>query len=137
MADESRREDAERAMRAINRAWLNGAVDEIAPRVHPAIVMALPGFGGSVAGREAFLAGFRDFVENCRIEEFRELDLNVDAVGDTAVATFRYEMVYERGGERYRAAGRDLWVFQLNEGGQNGRWLAVWRAMLEMQEEPA
>ena len=45
--------------------------------------------------------------------------------------TFRYEMVYLRSGERYRAAGRDLWVFQQ----QAGAWIAVWRAMLDLQEE--
>jgi hypothetical protein len=42
-------------------------------------------------------------------------------------------MVYERSGERYRSIGRDLWVFQ-NEG---GAWIAVWRTMLEMEENSA
>jgi hypothetical protein len=50
-----------------------------------------------------------------------------------AVAIFQYEMVYERSGERYRSTGRDLWVFQ----GEGDAWIAVWRTMLEMQEEDA
>ncbi len=57
----------------------------------------------------------------------------MDAAGGTAVITFRYDMVYVRSGEGYRATGRDLWVFQQ----QDGAWIAVWRAMLEMEENAA
>lgn len=42
-------------------------------------------------------------------------------------------MVYERSEERYRATGRDLWVFEK----QGEAWIGVWRAMLEMKEDPA
>jgi hypothetical protein len=42
-------------------------------------------------------------------------------------------MVYERSGQSFRSTGRDLWVFQQQIGG----WLAVWRTMLDMAEEPA
>jgi hypothetical protein len=60
MVDESRREDAAAAMRRISRAWLDGRVEDLAPIVHPEIVMVFPGFTGRVQGREDFLAGFRD-----------------------------------------------------------------------------
>ena len=56
--------------------------------------------------------------------------MDVDVAGDTAVATFGYEMVYERAGQRYRVTGRDLWVFEQ----QGETWIAVWRAMLDMNE---
>jgi hypothetical protein len=42
-------------------------------------------------------------------------------------------MLYERSGERFRATGRDLWVFQK----QSGAWIAVWRTMLDVDERPA
>jgi len=105
-------------------------VDDLAPLVHSGIVIVLPGFAGRIRGREEFLAGFRHFRESSNIQEFHEHDLQCDATGDTAVITFRYEMVYERTGNRYRATGRDLWVFQ----NQHAGWIAVWRAMLEMEE---
>ena len=54
-------------------------------------------------------------------------------VGDTAVISFAYEMLYERYRARSRATGRDLWV--LVETG--GEWLAIWRAMLDLAEQPA
>lgn len=133
MVDESKRENAATAMRQINQAWLEGRIEDLAPLAHPEIAMALPGFTGSVQGREDFLAGFRDFRRNVTIHEFREHDHHVDVAADTAVATFRYEMVYERSGKRYRSTGRDLWVFQ-----RAGReWIAVWRTMLDLEEKPA
>ena len=51
----------------------------------------------------------------------------------TSVVSFAYEMVYERDGRRSRATGRDLWVFARQQGG----WLAVWRTMLDLAEQPA
>jgi hypothetical protein len=131
--EESKRDSAAAAMRQINQTWLHGRVDDLAPLVHPEIVIVLPDFAGRVQGREHFLAGFRDFCQSATIQEFHEHDQQADVAGDTAVITFRYEMVYERSGERYRATGRDLWVFQQ----QNGAWIAVWRAMLEMKEDAA
>jgi len=133
MVDESNREAAGAAMSRINQAWLSGRVQDIAPMVHPEIVMVLPGFGGRGQGREDVLAGFRDFCQNARIQEFREHDRQVDVAGDTAVVTFRFEMVYERSGQRYRSTGRDLWVFQK----QAGSWIAVWRTMLDVAESAA
>src|SRR5438552_14896937 len=126
MVDESKREDAATAMRQINQTWLNGHVEELAPMVHSEIVTVLPDFAGRIQGREHFLAGFRDFRQNATIQEFREHDHQVDVAGDTAVVTFRYDMVYERAETRYRATGQDLWVFQR----QRGPWIAVGRRML-------
>jgi ketosteroid isomerase-like protein len=133
MVDESSRGDAATAMRQINQAWLKGQVQDLAPMVHPEIVMVFPGFAGRIQGREDFLAGFGDFCQNATIQEFREHDHQVDVAGDTAVVTFRYVMVYERSGERYRSTGRDLWVFQM----QGTAWIAVWRTMLDMEENAA
>jgi hypothetical protein len=132
MPDESSRSVAD-AMRSINQAWLEGRVDDLAPAVHPEIVMVLPGFSGEVRGRDTFLAGFRDFVTNARVHDFRDHNHHVDIVGDTAVMTFTYEMLYERADERYRVTGRDLWIFR-NHG---AAWTAVWRAMLDMSETHA
>jgi Domain of unknown function (DUF4440) len=131
MADEIQRGAAAAAMRKINQAWLGGGLEDLAARVHPDIVMAPPDFSGGIQGREAFLCGFREFIESATIEEFHERDLRADVAGETAAVTFRYEMVYSRSGIRYHSSGRDLWVFQL----QDGAWIAVWRAMLDMQED--
>ena len=133
MVEESKRDSTAATMRRINRAWLDGRVEDLAVMVHPEIVMVFPGFAARIQGREDFLAGFRDFCQTARIHEFREYDHQVDIAGDMAVVTFRYEMVYERSGGRFRSTGRDLWVFQ----SQGGAWIAVWRTMLDMEENAA
>ena len=133
MGEESKRDQAAATMRRINRVWLDGQVEDLAPMVHPEIVMVFPGFAGRVQGREDFLAGFRDFCQNARIHEFHEHDHQVDVAGDMAVVTFRYEMVYQRSDGRFRSTGRDLWVFQ----SQGSTWIAVWRTMLDMEEKAA
>src|SRR5215210_7592154 len=133
MADQPESAGLVEAMRAINQAWLAGRVDEMAPALHPEIVMAFPGFAGQMRGREPFLAGFRDFVQNATVEEYREQQPQVDVVDGTGVITFTYEMRYARAGQRYRATGRDLWVFQQRGTG----WTAVWRTMMDLSETPA
>jgi hypothetical protein len=118
-------------MHRINHTWRDGRVEDLAPLLHAEIVMALPGFAGSTQGREPFLAGFRDFCEKATIQEFRDHDYQVDVAGETAVITFRFDMLYERSGKRHRSCGRDLWAFQKLE----GAWIAVWRTLLDVKDE--
>ncbi len=131
MADISGSNGAAATMRAINKAWLEGRVDDMAPMLHPDMVMVFPGFSGRSQGRESFLQGFRDFCEKSIVHGFLELDLQEDVSDSAAVVSYAYEMDYERDGRRYQASGRDLWVFQSRDSG----WTAVWRTMLDMEEE--
>jgi hypothetical protein len=133
MESQSRRDAVSAAMGRINRAWLERRPDDLVPLLHPDITLVFPGFAGRAAGREAIVAGFADFCQNATIHEYKEADHQIDVIGDTAVAGFTYEMVYERSGERYRATGRDLWVFAR----QGSEWIAVWRTMLDLAEQPA
>jgi uncharacterized protein (TIGR02246 family) len=125
--------EAAAAMRRINDSWRAGDLDALASMLHRDIVMAVPGFVARAEGRDALLAGFRDFIENARTLEFHEHDLQADVVGDVAIVTFRYDMVYERAGARSAVSGRDLWVLQKH----SGAWLAVWRTLLDLEEQPA
>jgi hypothetical protein len=120
-------------LRRINEAWLNGRTYELVPLIHNEITMVFPGFAGRIQGAQSFIAGFEDFCRTARVHSFQKRDQQVDVVDETAVATFRFEMVYEREGASYQATGRDLWIFNR----QAGNWLAVWRTMLELQEQPA
>jgi ketosteroid isomerase-like protein len=95
--------------------------------------MVFPGFGGRAEGAEALISGFQDFCQNAKVLSYKESDHQVDLAGHSAVASFRFEMVYARDGASYRSTGRDLWVFERRDDG----WLAVWRTMLDVAEEPA
>jgi ketosteroid isomerase-like protein len=131
--DESKSNQAADAMRRINRTWVDGRIDDLTPLVHPDVVMVFPGFAGQVQGRDAFLAGFRDFCQSAKMHEFQDDDLQANVAGNVAVVRVRFSMIYERAGQRYHSTGRDLWVFE----NQGGAWIAVWRRMLDMVEEDA
>ena len=120
-------------LQQINRAWLEGRPEDIRPALHPQMTMVFPGFGGRAEGAETLIGGFQDFCQNAEVQSYAESDHQVDLAGNCAVASFRFEMVYARDGERYRSTGRDLWVFERRGDG----WLAVWRTMLDLAEEPA
>ena len=99
MADDPAARGVAEAMRAINQAWLQGRVDDMAPALHPEIVMVFPGFSGQIRGREPFLAGFRDFVQSAKVHEFNDHDQQIDIVGDTGVIVVPYEMLHTRSGD--------------------------------------
>jgi ketosteroid isomerase-like protein len=120
-------------LRRINEAWLDGRPHDLLPLIHPEVTMVFPGFAGRIQGAESFIAGFEDFCRMARVHSYREDDCQVDVVADTAIASFRFEMVYEREGSSYQATGRDLWIFTRQAGG----WLAAWRTMLDLHEQPA
>jgi uncharacterized protein (TIGR02246 family) len=132
MPDPSDREAVAAAMQRINRAWLDRRPGDLPGLFHPDVTMVFPGFAGRATGRDALVAGFHDFCDQAIVHEYRESDLQVDTVGDVGAVSFVYEMVYERNATRYRAIGRDLWVFAR----QAGDWLAVWRTMLDVSEQP-
>jgi ketosteroid isomerase-like protein len=133
MADETARVEVAAALGRISQAWREGQPADLVPLFHPGMTTAFPGFAGRGEGRDANVAGFEDFCARAAVHEYSEAGHQIDVVGDVAVATFTFEMVYERGGQRSRASGRDLWVFTR----QGGRWLAVWRTMLDLAEQPA
>lgn len=116
----------------INEAWLGGRPDDLAPLFHERIVMVLPGFAGTAEGREPVLAGFREFCDGARVLRFDESDRQVHVVHNVAVASFAFDITYERGGLKHRGTGRDLWVFSRS----GGTWLAVWRTMVGVSEAP-
>ncbi len=127
----SERERLAAAIRAINDAWLENRVQDVAPWVHADIVTVAPGFAARFEGREALLAGLQGFCDSAEIARFEEGEHQIDVAGATAVVSYRFEMLFERTGQRYRGTGRDLWVFEK----QGHAWLAVWRTMLDVHED--
>ncbi len=126
--------DAVRAvLERINAVWLHGRPHELASCLAPDVVMVFPEFTGRAEGRAAVVAGFEDCCRTARVERHRFSDEHVHVAGTTAVASFAFEVVYEREGGRYRSMGHDVWVFTR----QAETWLAVWRTMVGVTEEPA
>ncbi|MGH9320938.1 MAG: YybH family protein [Vicinamibacteria bacterium] len=124
-------QEISRTLADINRAWLENRPEELGPFFDDDIVMVLPGFSERIEGKDSLVESFVDYCRNARTHDFRETDRLIDVFGNAAVASFSFAMVYEREGKKYRSTGRDLWVFSKKD----GRWLAVWRTMLDVAEE--
>ena len=117
----------------INAAWRNGQPRPMAPLLDERVAMALPDFAGRVQGREAMIGGFETFVRDAQVHEYRQGEVLVDGTDATAVAQYPFDMVYERAGARWRSRGWDVWVFTRRQ----QSWIAVWRTMQAVTEEPA
>ncbi len=122
--------DVHDTLLAINRAWRAGRPTDMAPHLHPEITMILPRFSGMITGRETLIASFAEFCTHARVLEYMESDEQIDVIGNVAVASFRFVMIYERPGYRERSTGRDLWVLEWN----GERWRGVWRTMTDLEE---
>ena len=119
-------------MAAINRSWRENHPSEMGPFLHPHVTMVLPGFSGSIAGKDLLLSSFVEFCSHARVLEYRESDEQIQVVETTGFVSYRFDMLYERASKRARSSGRDVWAFVLSE----GKWLAVWRLMTEVNEVP-
>lgn len=111
---------------ALTSAWRTGRTKDIAALLHPAVVFVRPGFAGRAEGRAACVATYDEFLSAALVLRYEEAEPSVDVFGDTAVATFRWEMAWEVGGQRSEEAGHDLYLLVRTD----GRWLIAWRTLV-------
>jgi uncharacterized protein (TIGR02246 family) len=111
---------------ALTKAWRTGRTQDIAALLHPAVVFVLPDFKGRAEGPKACVATFEEFLSSALVLRYEEEAPTVDVFSDTAVATFRWEMDWEMGGQRSEDTGRDIYVLVHTE----GRWLIAWRTLV-------
>ena len=120
------------ALQRLSESWRNRRYDELRDCFHEAAVMVAPGFAGQVVGREAVVESYREFMDRSTLDSYSEEPATIEAFENTAIAHYRWEMVWTSGGKQDRAAGHDLFV--LARGHESGRWKAVWRTMVFGQE---
>jgi ketosteroid isomerase-like protein len=113
---------------SLTRAWRQGRTQDITALLHPSVVFVRPGFAGRAEGPEACVATYDEFLAAALVLRYEEQEVAVDAFGDTAVATLRWEMAWEMGGQRSEEAGHDVYVLVRVADG----WLIAWRTLLSM-----
>ena len=125
-------DEVRQTMAAIQATWREKRPRDMKAYLHPDFTLAAPRFGTMMKGRDLLIGGFLQFTSIATVHEYREFDDDVQVIGNTAVVTFRFDMVYEREPDkREHSTGRDLWVFARD----GDRWLAVWRTMLDVVDE--
>jgi uncharacterized protein (TIGR02246 family) len=128
-------DDATRAVaetvRRLNATWLNGNVDDLVEFFEPDVVLVAPGFVQRVAGRDALIDSYRNFLDQATLHHFELFEPSIHVFGGTAVATCPYETEYSVGGQRWKGDGHDVLVLLEKE----GTWRVVWRHLAAGPEE--
>ncbi|HEY1337841.1 MAG TPA: nuclear transport factor 2 family protein [Bryobacteraceae bacterium] len=123
---EQHREEILSLLTRINNAWSQGRPLELNQYFDDQMVIRGPQFQEMGRGREACVRSYVDFLNNAKVHQFSLGEVQVDLHGDTAMATYPWEMTYELQSGTYTESGYDLFVFSH----ASGAWRAIWRAML-------
>ncbi len=110
----------------INHAWSKGQVGDLRNYLREDMVIVTPGLQDRIVGREACVNSFQEFRNQATIHSYHESDAAVDVFGNMAVATYRWEIVYDMDGQSYQETGGDLFVFVREDAG----WQAAWRTLI-------
>lgn len=115
-------------LKSMSEAWVSGHPEELEEYFHEDMVIALPGFGRRGVGKRACVESYKELTSRATIQDFRESDPLIDVWGDTAVASYRFELDYEMSGQEHHDSGQDLFVFAR----ERGNWRAVWRTIIPL-----
>ena len=117
-------QEIESTIREMNRCWTE-TWDEARFReyIHPEAVAIVPTTPGCLEGRDAYVAGWKGFVEAAKIHLWDESDhrIRIHASGSGAVVTYLFTISFTLGGQPVTMKGRDMF-FLVRE---SGRWLVV------------
>lgn len=115
-------------LKKINEAWVNGRSEELEEYFHEDIVIAQAGLQPRGTGKKACVDSYKEFIRHANILGLKESDHYIGVWGDTAVASYKFEIDYEINGAEHHDSGVDLFVFAR----QRGNWRAVWRTILPL-----
>ena len=127
-SEDNAQEEIRQILKKINEAWVNGNPEKLQEYFHEDMVIAQLGFGRVGTGRQACVQSYKDFISRAVVLDVRESDHTVDVWGDTAVASYRFELDYEMNREKHHDEGWDVFVFNRHK----GIWHAVWRTIIPL-----
>ena len=117
----------------INDVWTTKRPEEIPAAIagcfDESVSFHGPGFVEVGRGPDVCVNSYAEFVRQTTLHECKLSEPAVDVHGDTAVATYSWEVAYALDGKDYRDKGHDVLVLARSA----GKWQAVWRAMLPEQ----
>lgn len=118
---ETRAREIRETVEALNHCWTAGDPRDLERFFHPNMIAVTPATSRPLVGRSACVAAWSGYSRSTRIREWRTEEWRVQEYGETAVVTYRYELLGERDGAPVRAAGRDMMVLAR----EKGRWWLV------------
>jgi hypothetical protein len=126
------KEEIRSLLRAINRAWVEGQPEKLNDYFHEDMVIAQPGGPVYGRGKKKSVESYKDFLSRANIIKFKDAEPQIEIWDNTAVASYSFELTYTLDGKELNDSGVDLFIFSR----RGDRWLAVWRALLPLPENP-
>ena len=115
-------------VRNLNKAWIEKRVEDLYPFFHELVIVLPPGGEKQISGRNEMVESYRQFVNTAKINNFEELNLQVNTFNKTAIATLKFKIDYEINGTVYSEKGIDILI--LNN--FNNEWKIVWRTQIPL-----
>ena len=122
----------QRVLDRIQTAWREGRPEEMSPLLSPDITFVFPGFSMRLTGRDRLIDSYRDFLAGSRLRSYREERRSIEGGQNAALVEIAFDMIYTRAGSDWRSHGIELWALERRAEG----WVAYWRTMQELTEEP-
>ena len=88
-------------VRHVNDSWRARRYDDIGSHLADDVVLAPPGSSMRMVGREAYVQSYRDYDTAAVTETFTPDEPQIDVIGDVAVATCPFFIVYRLQGVTY------------------------------------
>jgi hypothetical protein len=117
-------QDVIAAVREMNRLWTETWDEKGFGRfIHPDATAIAPTTPGRLEGRDAYVAGWKGFVQAAKIHEWKESGHRVSFFcrGTCAVLSYFFTIRFSMNGQEVTMKGRDLFTLVK----QRGRWLVV------------
>ena len=113
-------------VRDMDRCWIERRFDDLAAYLCADVVMVAPGGRQRSDGRDAAIAGYREFMSRCELRRFDSHGHVVTRNGDTAIVEYGWDMAWADEGMRHEAKGREILVLAHQDRG----WRIVWRTQI-------
>lgn len=115
-------------LRKLTMAWRSADFAALEPIFHDRMVIGAPGQTMTlIEGRSACIDTYRDFVERVVIETYTEDPAWIGVWGDTAVASYSWDMTWTDDEGFHAASGQDVLTWSKD----GGSWRVVGRMLLE------
>jgi len=111
-------------LQAMNRCWTEGwHEEEFRQYIHPDAVAIAPTTPGRLEGKEAYVAGWREFAQGAIVHEWKEHGhrVRIFAGGKCAVETNFFTITFAMGPVKQTMQGRDMY-FLVKDG---RKWLVA------------
>jgi ketosteroid isomerase-like protein len=123
-------EEIKMALETINASWLSGnpaaVTSALSASFHSNMVIKDGELNTVAEGHDASVASYVDFIKMANISKFEQAEPDIRVFGDSAIASYNWRIVYTLEGTECDEKGGDVFAFFRTD----GKWLAVWRAML-------